>query len=280
MKLTIMYYRGLGDALMLNAVLFELGKETGQKVYLGTNVPAIYQGNPHLVMLPFTGSKYQHQIAVLLRTFKVVDEIRYVDYFHSGQQPSKHILEILADEVSLETAPKTPALFLNPKEIHKARLPAKTKPWIAIQSTGLSEWTDNKNWGHQNMARVVQKLRNKFSFVQLGAAADPALDVDLNLCGRVNVRQAVATLVSCQALICQVGFLMHAAAALQIPSVVIYGGFEAPWQSGYAWNENLYNPVECSPCWLTTPCPYEKKCLQEITCDQVCEAVFRIFKNS
>jgi hypothetical protein len=57
---------------------------------------------------------------------------------------------------------------------------------------------------------------------------------------------------------------------------VIYGGYEHPDCSTYPGNINLYSPVECSPCWLRTPCPVGKKCLHQITPDQVEAAVDRL----
>jgi ADP-heptose:LPS heptosyltransferase len=64
---------------------------------------------------------------------------------------------------------------------------------------------------------------------------------------------------------------MHAAAAVNVPSVIVYGGFEAPWQSGYPMNVNLYSDVECAPCWLESICPHEKKCMEMITPEIVVE---------
>ena len=58
--------------------------------------------------------------------------------------------------------------------------------------------------------------------------------------------------------------------------VVIYGGYIDPVATGYPGHINLYSPVECAPCWLRTPCPYAKKCLHQITPDQVEAAVDRL----
>jgi hypothetical protein len=49
----------------------------------------------------------------------------------------------------------------------------------------------------------------------------------------------------------------------------IYGGFIAPWESGYEQNINLFTKLPCSPCWLREPCPYDKKCMKQITVDEV-----------
>ena len=49
---------------------------------------------------------------------------------------------------------------------------------------------------------------------------------------------------------------MHMARAVDCPSVIVYGGRLRPDQIGYICNENLYNAVECSPCWLDTRCDF------------------------
>jgi hypothetical protein len=83
---------------------------------------------------------------------------------------------------------------------------------------------------------------------------------------------------NCKVFIGQVGFLMHAAASVGLPSVIVYGGFEAPWQSGYEANSNLYSAVECAPCWLETKCPYGKKCMTMIKPEIVAQKAISKFK--
>ena len=123
---------------------------------------------------------------------------------------------------------------------------------------------------------VSKKLRNTCRVVQLGPASDPLLEVDLDLRGKITPRAAAAVLASCSGLVCQVGYLMHAAAAVGTRAVVIYGGFEAPWESGYEQNTNLFTKLPCSPCWLREPCPYDKECMKKITVDEVLDRVQKI----
>jgi hypothetical protein len=62
-------------------------------------------------------------------------------------------------------------------------------------------------------------------------------------------------------------------------AVVIYGGFEAPWESGYEQNINLFTKLACSPCWLRDPCPYDKECMQKIDVDSVIKSIDAILSN-
>jgi ADP-heptose:LPS heptosyltransferase len=139
--------------------------------------------------------------------------------------------------------------------------------------------TENKNWYPERFFEVSKRLRDIYHVVQLGRASDPSLDVDLDLRGKIRPRDAAAVLSSCSALICQVGFLMHAAAAVGTRAVVIYGGFEAPWESGYEQNINLFTDLPCSPCWLREPCPYDKECMQKIDVKSFLKSINAILSN-
>jgi ADP-heptose:LPS heptosyltransferase len=73
----------------------------------------------------------------------------------------------------------------------------------------------------------------------------------------------------------QVGFPMHLARAVDRPAVIVYGGREMPWQSGYPCNANLSTPLPCAPCWRWNACdnPIERECMRRIGVDEVVAAV-------
>jgi ADP-heptose:LPS heptosyltransferase len=72
---------------------------------------------------------------------------------------------------------------------------------------------------------------------------------------------------------------MHLARAVDTRSVIIYGGREKAWQSGYPCNENIETNPDCSPCWQNNHCDYDRTCLKEISVKDVLEAVERIEKR-
>ncbi len=115
--------------------------------------------------------------------------------------------------------------------------------------------------------------RLRFHWYKLGTAADPPLPVQINLCGKLDVRGVFQVLGQCAGFVGLEGFLMHAATAMGVASVIVYGGFTAPWQTGYEINANLFTPVPCAPCWLESRCPYDKKCMEAITPAQVADAL-------
>ena len=72
---------------------------------------------------------------------------------------------------------------------------------------------------------------------------------------------------------------MHLARAVETRSVIIYGGRLKAWQSGYPCNENIETNPDCSPCWQNNHCDYDRKCLKEISVNDVLEAIERVEKR-
>jgi ADP-heptose:LPS heptosyltransferase len=275
----LLRFAGLGDDLFVNTIAYHSWRESGRKVFVAGRHRQLFRGNPGVWIIPTASQRIAHQIGRFLKGLGVVESMTYMGYQNEakeeeGMKPMKaHILEVLSEKVGLKTAPKKPVIFLSETEKLEFALPLVGKPWVAMHSTGVTEMTENKNWYPERFLEVSRKVRGFCRVVQLGRVGDPDLEFDLDLRGKVNPRQAAAVLDSCSALICQVGYLMHAAAAVGTRAVVVYGGFEAPWESGYSENINLFSELKCSPCWLRGPCPYDKKCMQQIGSEEVVDCL-------
>jgi len=274
----LFYYHGIGDSLLLSTVLYDLGQQKQERYLVGSPHPEIYRGNPFVIHLPFSQS-VNYRVARILELLGIVKKITHIDYYQEGYPPKKHIMELLSLRLGLEKIPRKPVVFLDESEAKLRILPNSEKPWVAIQSTGNSSWTDNKNWGSHNFAKVVHLLSEHFSFVQIGIRGEPLLEGAYDLTGKLSLRKLFLLLRECKGFVGQVGFAMHASAAMSLSSVIVYGGFEAPWQSGYAQNANIYNPISCAPCWLEAQCPYQKKCMTEITPLMIAEELVKIINR-
>lgn len=134
----------------------------------------------------------------------------------------------------------------------------------------------NKQWYPERFQQVVNALKDRFQFVQLGAAADPLLDHVIDRRGQTGFRETAAILEQCRVFVGNAGFQMHLARAVECRSVIVYGGREAPWQSGYACNVNLYSPVACAPCWRWNTCDHNRMCMDQITAAHVIEAIEQV----
>jgi hypothetical protein len=272
---------GLGDSLLVNTIAFHYARENSCRVFVGTTYPELYRGTPGVTTLPTKSPGIAIQMAKFLCRIGVVDSLVYLSYQPSGPDAEmrplpSHVLSVLAAKVGLQNAPTRPVLFLSQEELESGALPESGKPWIAMQSTGITEMTSNKNWFLERFEALAQQLRKRFRIVQLGLRGDPPLECDLDLRNRTTPRQAAVTLVSCRAVICQEGYLMHAATAVGTPAVVIFGGFISPMESGYDVNENLFTKLSCSPCWLRSNCPYDKECMRRISTEDVLTALEKL----
>jgi len=124
----------------------------------------------------------------------------------------------------------------------------------------------NKEWPMSGWIRVVGKLRvSQVQTVQMSPGRAPTM---FGVSGRVQeeVRMAMAIMSFAGAVLCSEGFLHHAAAALKIPAVVIWGGRSDPNILGYPEHENLYVETEGSPCGSMSR-----------TCDHCTDAMGRIY---
>jgi ADP-heptose:LPS heptosyltransferase len=131
---------------------------------------------------------------------------------------------------------------------------------------------DTKEWPQSRWNQLVRRLAGDFELVQIGTLADPPLAGAIDRRGRTNLAEAAALI---QRAACFVGLesgLMHVAAAVRAPSVIIYGGRTRPHETGYAHHANLTRNPACAGCALNTGCPHSMVCM-EIPVDEVEAAV-------
>lgn len=250
---------GMGDTLMCSTVAHELRRRGVENIWLETRWPADFAGQP-----AFDGVLPESYESEWLAE-KLGGRIVYPAYARAvpGEDrevaPSGHILGEMCrqagvlGEVSLR--PYFDASGEAPPEI--------PRDFIAISSLG-GHAVLTKNWFLDRYQALAALLGKEFRLVQLGAASQPLLAGAVDLRGKTDLRQAAAVLQRAACFVGEVGGLMHLARAVDCPSVVIFGGREAPRQSGYAANINLVGPVPCSPCWIIKHCPHEMACMEVI----------------
>jgi ADP-heptose:LPS heptosyltransferase len=196
--------------------------------------------------------------------------------------PRRHIAEIMGDKLGLRVRDVRPTCAVNPEIILRflAEWREMRKPRIIVNRFA-SSWTPNKDWPDEYWEDLLDRLTARFSVIEIGASeqdhdARPD-DHYLDLRGKTGLEELVAAIGAADLHVGPVSGPVHIAAAVGTPGVVIYGGYEHPVCSGYPWNINLYSPVHCAPCWLRSPCPYDKDCLSRIKPDAVEEAVNRLW---
>jgi ADP-heptose:LPS heptosyltransferase len=132
--------------------------------------------------------------------------------------------------------------------------------------------TPNRNWGVRNWQKVVDALPD-VDWLQINRPGEPVLRGARHIPAATPV-EACIQLSAARLYVGPEGGLYHAAAALGIRSVAIFGGYVSPDNQGYDDCVNLYEPMGGeSPCGQRIPCGHCGEALARITPDRVIAAV-------
>jgi len=105
----------------------------------------------------------------------------------------------------------------------------------------------------------------------------------LNLCGRTSLSETAAVLSMCSVLISGDSGLLHVAAALGRPTLSIFGpSSDLKWAPRGPNHVVVNRHLACSPCsrYGTIPdCPIGCRCMQDITADEVFDALRKLLLN-
>ena len=134
----------------------------------------------------------------------------------------------------------------------------------------------NKQWPIERYREVAHQITKAGHWVvRLGT--NPMDAPELDLVHTATFREALIFLAMARLYIGPEGGLHHAAAALGIPAVVIFGGFNTPRSTGYSWHENLTAGGDASPCGMIEPCPHCARAMKAISVSDVLAASNRLF---
>lgn len=139
---------------------------------------------------------------------------------------------------------------------------------IAIEPTIKSGASPNKQWGFerwQEFARIASAAG--FHLTQIGRVGTRPLQHSV-LIAIEGFRQTCAVLANARAYVGHEGGMHHAAAALGVPGVVIFGGFIATETTGYPIHRNLGVHVG-DACGMRIPCEHCARVMAGITPEKV-----------
>lgn len=274
-RLVLAYYGGIGDDLLLTALLRELRRRDYRGVWVTTQRPELFAHRDDAdLVLPWNW-EYEPWVRALGWNYLRPRYTRYLPDEDRDIEPSRHIIAVMCQQAGVvgEVALR-PYLTLTDAERAGG---ARVERQVVVQSAGISkvQAMRTKQWYPERFQQVVDLLRDRYNFVQVGMPSDPALEGAVDLRGQTNVRETAAILSQSLTFVSQVGMLMHLGRAVDRRGVIVYGGRETPAQSGYSGHENLYSPVPCSPCWRQQTCPFDVMCMQQITAEDVAAAIER-----
>ena len=103
-----------------------------------------------------------------------------------------------------------------------------------------------------------------------------------NVAGQTSLRELMALLKHCRALLTNDTGPMHVAAALDVPVVVPFGStspeLTGPGLPGRSLHRLIRSNAPCSPCFLRE-CPIDFRCMKGIQVDRMVEALLDILSG-
>lgn len=144
---------------------------------------------------------------------------------------------------------------------------AQHRPQVVIEPNLKLKASPNKQWGKARWDRFAVLAREAgYSLTQLGPAGMRPMRGVTQIV-TPDFRMACAVLANAKAYVGVEGAMHHAAAALGIPAVVLFGGYVSPAQTGYAMHRNLFTGGE--PCGMRVPCKHCADAMAAITPEMV-----------
>ena len=224
----------------------------------------------------------------------------------SGKHVIEHNLDLLKF-INIEPKDKSPDLVASEKDKAKARGILKeygvatTDILIGVAPGGGASWGKDaiyKQWPAEKFAEVVSRLvkDSNVKIVLLGSEEEkpiteivwiPAfagmtrgdksgtVPIFLDLVGKLSLKELAAIISELKLLICNDGGPLHMAVALGIKTVSMFGPVDENVYGPYPPNEKhvvVKKDLPCRPCYKAfkfTGCSNNRKCLEDITIDEV-----------
>jgi CDP-glycerol glycerophosphotransferase len=277
-------YPALGDQILMlyaTRLRYEL---TGEKTLLGTTAPELFEHQNCCDALENCSA------LTILRMFSTLSAAGFkvfpATYYQARKNsegrlcfhfPDKHILAEICSRLGLSgEIPLDPVFELTDEEQAFGRFFSDRQ--IAIMSQGKEK---RKSWGVENMQNMVDSLRDRYNFVQIGAPNDALLTGVLDKRGAFPLRRVAAVLRNSDLFVGGIGALMHLARGVNCRSVITYSLSEPLDADSYPCNRNLLPASGCVACRESLissdredeECFDAFSCIHGITVDAVTTAV-------
>lgn len=225
-RIIVRRWHAHGDVLLTTPIIRSLWEQNPlAEVFVETNCPGVLAGNPRVTAV---GPGFMRQ---------PTDQIIDLDGAYE-RAPMRAILTSYARAAGLDEWQNRTEYFIHPGDAAWAedRLPDTGQFWVAVHA-GPSSWP-SKNWPFDSWAQVIAELRQSGRKVVLvGNQQHPDLNADLDLGGATTIPQLFAVLKRCSLLVTIDSLPLHAAQAVGVPVVGLFGCTMARFicTSGSAW---------------------------------------------
>lgn len=236
-----------GDTVAMTAAVYSLHRAHPGKYLTAVQSPhpEVWQHNPDVVTIP-KGDE---------RTWNVLH--MHYPAIHQSNQRAIHFMQGWCEHLSNALGVSVPLLTNRPHLYFDEPITywGVSNMWL-VCSGGKQDLT-NKLWGQHNYQNVVDILRGKVSFAQVGHRDDnhPRLEYTFDMVGS-SLRGLFDIVRRARGVLCGVSLLMHVAAALGKPAIVIAGGREPVAWNAYP-NQQYLHTVGVLPCTPVGGLPQE-----------------------
>ena len=169
--------------------------------------------------------------------------------------------------------------------------------FIAVHPAGGMSWGNNaiyKRWPVTSFVKLIKLLRGYYG-VKILLLGDPldsptilSMSVELNdpgvinISGKVDLNQLAAILGHAWFVVCNDGGPLHIAVSRGTRTVSFFGPVDETVYGPFPREGHvvLTNPVECRPCYRDfkfPPCPYEHRCLRELSVEYAFGRIKEVF---
>ncbi len=242
--------QAVGDAVAMTAAIYSLHTAHPGKYLTAVESrwPEVFQYNPdvHYHVTPDSAEEPFH--------FSQPHGVVQMHYpaIHDSNERGIHFMQGYCEFLEAALGVRVPLLTNRPHLYFAPGLPEPptTENYWVVCSGGKSDFT-NKLWGFGNYDEVVTKLCPDIKFIQVGEKTSdhPQLsgrNVRYEV-GKTSLRSLFMWVRHARGVLCGVSLLMHVAAALGKPAIVIAGGREPVAWNAYP-NQQYLHTVGMLPC--------------------------------
>lgn len=134
----------------------------------------------------------------------------------------------------------------------------------------------NKDWGEGKYEELARKLMTAgYSVVQCVHSTSQRKIPDANHINTSTFHQAIGIMSQASLIIAPEGANHHAAAAINVPAIIVWGGWSPPQTMGYDNHINLTGGAT-KACGSTIPCPHCRQAFDNITVEDVYQAAIKV----
>jgi ADP-heptose:LPS heptosyltransferase len=260
-----------GFAILMRPEIF---KKTYERIILAKTESRARDGKPHLV-----------HVDMLIHSYAESQQNNRFIWKQGG-----HAINVIARNFNLDIDAPLPSLCFGKDEEHTTtnilnNHGLENKSFIIVEPDTNRDWFgDLRSWPFDRWQALIDglcKSHPELAIVQVGIANSRPLNNTINLCGQTSFKQAAQMQKIAALFIGTEGGLMHSAAAVKVPSVILWGGVTLPEFAGYPKHHRvLCNYVACAPCGHLGWCNNDHACMNSITVNDALEAVLETLRET